>query len=363
MAFAALRRLLGLPEAREAATNYEALLIGAQLAAASGTRLDSGTAAVETAVGAWSRATSRLRPEPDNRRLEALTPDTLADIGRTLATRGESLHVIDVRGGRLRLLRASDWDVRGEEPDPASWSYRATMAAPSGSPSLYLPSAAVLHVRWGASERTPWRGRSPLSLAAETARLMAGSERSAGDEFALPVARMLRPPDGELTIGPGDYDSETGLRALTASFAEATKAAAGRFGGVIAFPAPGKTERIGPEPAEATEGLRESAERSILRAYGLSPALFNEKASGTAIREAWRIARATTFEAVAGVIAAECRRKLHPEARLSSAALKVTDLAAQSRAVHVLVESGLPSTQALAIAGLVSGTAELTEGP
>ena len=88
------------PEAREAIGGYTGIisaLIGAQ--AAGTTQQASATAAVEAAAGALSRAFMAATVEGPADIAEAVSPRTLAQIGRDLVRVGESLHVIRYMGG------------------------------------------------------------------------------------------------------------------------------------------------------------------------------------------------------------------------------------------------------------------------
>ena len=72
---------------------YTDLLLAASDAWATGSGLDaSKTAAVEAAAGAWARAfgSAEIMNAPDDV-IEALSPICLAQIGRDLIRRGESL--------------------------------------------------------------------------------------------------------------------------------------------------------------------------------------------------------------------------------------------------------------------------------
>ena len=83
------------PEAREAEGGYTGIisaLIGAQ--AAGTTQQASATAATEAVAGALSRAFADARVDGPPDIAEALSPRTLAQIGRDLVRVGESLHVI-----------------------------------------------------------------------------------------------------------------------------------------------------------------------------------------------------------------------------------------------------------------------------
>ena len=69
-----------------------------------------------------------------------ITAPTMDTIGRALCRAGESLHVIDVRGGRVTLTPAASWNVLGSD-DPESWLYRVTLNGPTTSRTLTVPAA------------------------------------------------------------------------------------------------------------------------------------------------------------------------------------------------------------------------------
>ena len=111
-----------------------------------GTRLISGCA------GCSQDAFADARVDGPADVAEALSPRTLAQIGRDLVRVGESLHVIRYMGGRLRLLPASTWYWEGGA-DPADWLCTATVYGPSGSSTWRLPQSSVVFMPWGASDR------------------------------------------------------------------------------------------------------------------------------------------------------------------------------------------------------------------
>ena len=110
----------------ETRASYTDSLVNLLVRQASGSALGqaSATAAVEAAVGLWSHAFAGARLEPE---VAALSPDVLATIARSLILDGESLWVIDVEGGGLKLLPVGDHDVSGSSPDPATWIYRCSL--------------------------------------------------------------------------------------------------------------------------------------------------------------------------------------------------------------------------------------------
>ena len=71
---------------------------------ASQTFVADALASVETAAGLWARCFATAQVATPSRRTEALDADVLASIGRALVRRGESLHLIEVRNGRVRLV-------------------------------------------------------------------------------------------------------------------------------------------------------------------------------------------------------------------------------------------------------------------
>ena len=185
-------------ETREATGGYTSIisaLIGAQ--AAGTTQQASATAATEAVAGALSRAFADARVDGPADVAEALSPRTLAQIGRDLVRVGESLHVIRMSGGgQLRLFPASTWYWQGGA-DPADWLCTATVYGPSGSSTWRLPQSSVVFVTWGAPTSRPYHGLSPGTWAADTSRLTANTERSLANETGGPLVQLLPiPQDG-----------------------------------------------------------------------------------------------------------------------------------------------------------------------
>ena len=95
--------------------------------------------------------------------LEAVTPGSLAQVGRDLVRSGDSMHVIDVnRDGRVTLLPCASWHFEGD-PHPRAWTVRATFYGPSTSTTRQLPYEGVVVVRWGSTPGQPYVGTGPLS--------------------------------------------------------------------------------------------------------------------------------------------------------------------------------------------------------
>ena len=114
-------------EDRQATGGYTGIISALiELQAAGTTQQASATAATEATAGALSRAFADARVDGPADIVEALSPRTLAQIGRDLVRVGESLHVIRMSGGRLHLFPASTWYWQGDA-DPATWLCTATL--------------------------------------------------------------------------------------------------------------------------------------------------------------------------------------------------------------------------------------------
>ena len=184
---------------------------------AAGTAADAGsTAAVEAASGALARALSAATVRAEAWATNAVGPEFLAQTGRDLVRRGESLHAIRMgRDGQPKLVPCASWHWEGSH-DPASWTIRATAYGPSTSTTWNLPASAVVFLRWGATAGQPYVGVSPLRWAGTSARLGAEVERALADEAGGPLAHLLPvPADG------GDGGDDDSLAALKADIGRA----------------------------------------------------------------------------------------------------------------------------------------------
>ena len=305
-------------EERQATGGYTGAISALIGAAAAGTQQASATAATEAVAGALSRAFADARVDGPADVAEALSPRTLAQIGRDLVRAGESLHVIRMSSGRLRLAPASTWYWEGGS-DPADWTCTATVYGPSGSSTWRLPQSSVVFATWGSPTARPYHGLSPGSWAADTSRLTANAERSLANEAGGPLAQLIPvPQDG----GDGDEDTDP-LAGLKSDIAAAkgnallveTTAAGWQEGKVAAPTSDWKQQRLGPMPPDAMVKLAESAFGRSLAAAGCSPSLFND-ADGTSKREALRQWHMGVVRPLARMLSAELSDKFGTAVRL-----------------------------------------------
>lgn len=300
------------PETRESGGGYTEIISRLVEAQSAGTTQQvSATAATEAVAGALSRAFAGAVVEGPPDVVAALSPRCMAQIGRDLVRVGESLHVIRMTGGRLRLHPAATWYWWGDA-DPDTWQVTATVYGPSGSTTWRVPFASTLFVTWGSPTARPYHGLSPGSWAADTATLHANAERSLKYEAGAPSAQIIPiPQDG------GDGGDDDPLASLKADLKNAKGAAmlvetvAGGWGeGKAAAPlGDWKQSRIGPMPTAELVKLAESSFARSLAASGAPPGLFAEGTDGTGMRESLRQWHMGTVRPLARILETEASEK------------------------------------------------------
>ena len=347
-------------ERRDSGGDFSDAVVRLIEAQAAGSAADaSSTAAVEAAAGALSRAFAGATVEASEPwARDAVAPGFLQQVGRDLIRAGQSLHVIDVhRDGRVTLLPCSSWHFEGN-PHPSTWTVRATVYGPSTSTTRNLPYEGVVFVRWGSTPGQPYVGTGPLSWAHTTARLQSETERSLADEAAGPLAQLLAiPADG------GDDSEADPLAKLKADVRTARgkallleTVAAGWGEGATAAPRRDwQASRLGPDPPEALAEIRRDTFAAVLAATGTPPSLFLD-ADGTSQREAVRRWHLGTVLPLARLLEAELTAKLEADVRLIFDNYP-KDLAGRAQAFQKLVSGGVPVSEALATAGLLSDDA------
>ena len=343
-------------EKRESGGDFSDAVLRLIESQAAGTAADaSSTAAVEAASGALSRAFASAEVSGPLHVQDAVTPDFLAQVGRDLIRKGDSLHVICVNGGRVRLIPASSWHWEGNH-DPDSWSVRATAYGPSTSTTWNLPASAVVFCRWGSTPGQPYIGTGPLAWAHTTARLQSETERSLADESAGPLAQLLAvPQDG------GDGGTDDPLAMLKADIRSArgkallveTTSAGWDTGRAGAPQRDWKSARLGPQPPESLGTIAQQSFERVLAACGTPSSLFTD-ADGTAQREAMRRWHLGTVLPLAHMLEHELTAKLETPVLLKFDLYNV-DLAGRASAFQKLVAGGVAVNEALQTSGLLAG--------
>jgi len=337
------------PEVREAQPFTDAV-VEAVVQAAGGTIPADPTAiaALEAAAGLYARCFAGAAVDS-----ETVTPAVRALIARDLIRRGESVYLIEVDRGRVTLIPAGSWDIRGPWPE-RSWWYRVDTFGPSGNQTHLRPASAVIHARYAVDPARPWHGISPLGWARATGTLAANLEKRLGEEAGGTVAHVMPiPQDG------GDGSDDDPLKGLKADIAAAQgrtvlveTTSAGWGEGRMAAPAHDwKPQRIGANPPEVLPALRSDVFEAVLGACGVPVSLFTD-ADGTSQREAFRRFLTTAVMPLSDLIAAELSTKLETDIRFRFEGLYAHDLAGRAQAFDRLISGGVELERALTIAGL-----------
>ena len=159
----------------------------------SGKAIPSASAAVEIAAGLWARGFASAAVSPSNAATQALTSPVLAHIGRSLLKCGQAVFEMEVKGGRLRLLAASGWDIHGG-PDPATWEWTLTLPGPTETVTRTLQADSVLNLTYSQDTAEPWRGLGPLQESKTTVDLLDRIETRLRDELGQPVGSAIPVP-------------------------------------------------------------------------------------------------------------------------------------------------------------------------
>ena len=330
------------PEVRSA--NYTDQIIAQILASATGASDGSALAAIETAARIYGAGLSSATVTPSNLATRAITPSVLDTIGRALCRAGESLHIIDVRHGRVTLTPTANWTVQGDA-DPESWMYLCNMNGPSTARMITLPAASVLHIRYAPHPSRQWKGRSPLTLALDTFRVASLLENATAGELSFTQKQVLTPRRSPGEYAPVDTIAPETIQKIVDAFSAHVSSDA------FVIPADVQAQRLGPEPPDSFAMLRKEFEQSIYSSCGIPPALLAAQGTGTAMREAFRQVLHGLLKPLGALVVEEIQAKLHPEAALSFDALRAGDITGSARAFGSLVTGGLSAQSAAAIVG------------
>ena len=343
----------------ETRASYSDAVVSAILAQGSGSAEgDPGAiAALETSSGLYARAFASAEVSPANMRTAAITPAVLASIARSLIRRGESLHLVEVEGGAIRLSPVGTWDVSGG-PDPSTWWIRADLHGPSGSRSVHLPAEAFLSCKYSVDPARPWRGVGPLQWSHQTATLAANLELRLGEEAGSSVGFLIPvPSDG----GDGSDDDALGQLKTDIKAAKGrsllVETTSGGFGeGRSAAPqSDWKSQRLGADPPVTLPSLRSDAALSVLGSCGVPGSLATtQNSDGAAQRESWRRFLHGSVQPLARIVQAELSETLDVDVSLSFDSLMASDLSGRARAFQSMVKAGLPIEKAAGLAGLMS---------
>ena len=349
------------PEKRQSSSFSDAVIKALVQQAGGGAVTDpAGLWALEACASAYSRAFAAAKITGSDMAVKALTPQIRASIARSLIRRGESLHLIQVQRGVLRLAPIGSWDFRGG-PDPDTWTVRADTYGPSRTSSHFVPYRGVVHCKFSYDPARPWSGLSPLNWATSTASLSASLERRLSEEAAGAVGHIIGLPQSPSDDDTDDDETTEGpLSKLQADLAAAkgstvlTESTSGGWGDAQAEPKRDyQPVRFGADPPQVLSALRTETGKAIVAACGLSIALF-DSSDGTAKREAFRQATMHAFEPVAAIVASELSEKLQTEISFDFSSLMGHDIIGRGTAFKNFIAGGMSIERAAALSGLVA---------
>ena len=258
-----------------------------------------------------------------------------------------------MRAGRVQLLPAGSWDVRGPWREE-EWFYRLDLFGPSGNVTRFVPASSVVHARYAVDPARPWLGIAPLQWARATGTLAANLEQRLAEETGGTVAHILPvPQDG----GDGTADDplaslKSDIKAAKGGTVLSETTAAGWGEGKMSAPQRDwQPSRIGANPPPVLPALRTHVFEAVLSACGVPVGLVTD-ADGTSQREAYRRWYATSVRALGDLVTEELSAKLETEITFDFSHLYATDLAGRAGAFAKLVAGGVGTDRALSIAGL-----------
>ena len=324
------------PEVRSA--NYTDQVVAMMMSSASGASDGRALAVSEACARWWSSALSSASVAPDVPALRALTPSTLAYVGRELFRVGESCHMISVVDGLVELVPVSSFYVTGSYRR-SDWIYTCSISGPSETVTRKLRAEEVVHCRYGVSKEQPWRGRSPLALAASTSRVAAALEHALDSELGFQLSQMIS-PKSRSEFGMESSIAPENLAKIVESFSKHVQSSS------FILPSDVSVSRLGPDPPIALGELRDKLSDSILYAAGLPPALLSSDSSGTGAREAYRQLLHGTIRPLGMLVEQEIQEKLDPACSLSFDSLRAADIASTARAFRSFVDAGLSPDEA-----------------
>ena len=358
-----LARLRGRSEPETRSTSgYTSLINDALLSAAEGSMLATAlaTAALESCAGLYARAFAAAQASPAGARTRALTPSTLAWIGRELIREGEAVGEILVRDGGVHLRRCAHWDIQSGTVDPESWRIRVSAYGPSATTTKTIPWSGVVHPMYGIYPDRPWLGVSPLGFARATGALAGNLEGRTAAEAKTPSGYVLPLP---APPPPDDEDEPDPMAPVRAALGKGglhtVETTAHGFGeGAAAAPAQDWVQRrYGFDIPEDVRELRLDVFRGVAAACLVPPELVTGEAMGTARREALRQFLHVGVQPLARIVEEELSAKLETDVALSFDRLQAADTASKARAVQSFVNAEVPLDRALALAGIEAETA------
>ena len=293
----------------------------------------------EACIGTWAWAFSLAEPSD---RTDLVTPALLSELIRDLLLTGEACYEILVTNGELSLVRCSDWDVKGNTPDPKGWLFNVTQNTPDGSIEKTLPADAVLFVPYMTKKHEPWKGISPLQASPLTAKIAAALEEKIRQDLNANTGYLLPVDDDPTSSKFKNLGTE--IKALKGGMTLVeSKTGYDRDGPGTAW----GQKRLGPEIQESMLTACDSFSQAIAAAFQVPLSLIGKNnPDGTQLREDFR-RFGLTVRGLGNQIASRISQSLELDGfNLSWRKLGATDTASRGRALKQFVDAGIPLEEA-----------------
>lgn len=272
-----------------------------------------------------------------------LAADWLPLAVRTMVLHGESVHVLNLRGGKFSLLPVAGWDVTGG-PDPSSWWYRVDLHGPSGTKHRAVSRDQAISLAWDRRLVEPWRGIGPWHDS-DSFRALAAVEGAAEAEGLTPAARAASVPK----------QMPQTVRNKIAAAVSRARGAVVLLDSLKDFGAQQETrfQRLGFDAPQTLPMLRRQLEESVAAAAGVpGELLYVSPGGGSGAREAFRRWYHVAVVPLARTIAGELSRVLEREVTVSLRDLGAADIAGRARAYASLTGAGMDKAKAAEVAGV-----------
>ena len=303
--------------------------------------------AVTACVSLYERSFAAAVVKPSTSPAEALSASELALVGRSLALKGNSVWLLEVRGGALQILPVAAWDVRGTAPDPMRWTYGLDLYGPSGGFRVVRPAESVLHFRMGANALTPWNGQAPMAEGRHTSALASTLEERLAQEASGPVGSLIWAHDER-----SKDQQRTQLEPLNTLRGRMVSRKAGMVADKRDAQSGYRPFRVGADIPAGNIELRRDVQASILAAFGVPQAMLGIS-GGSDAREGYRRFLHATMQPLGSIVALELQRKIDPAATVDFSALMAGDISGRARAFQSMVGAGMEVEKAAALAGLM----------
>ena len=344
---------------RQSESGYTSRFLQASHDAASGNDLKLNT--IHSALVACANLVERSILASTVSGSPAINHVTASRMARELMLTGESLRLLDVRNGEIKLLEVSDWTITSEAGavSPSAWNYKLTIPAPGGSLTRNVTNDAVIHIRLHVDPAFPWKGRNPLAACPAFADASKRLERYLETELRTPVGKIIPVPQAVADYETADGESVSPLNDL--------KSGLQKLDGKIATPetlmntgdgrgsAPARDwvpQPLQPVFPAQTPAILESTRSSVYALCGVPSALWTSGAAST--REAFRAFLVSCLVPLTNVMIEEFERKLEARVSFDFGALLSGDVTAKARATKGLVDAGVELETALTMVGLNS---------